>query len=100
MSEIKTCEQYVLDKVQRLEDEIEIHKGTEAVLRACIAKFDELVVTLKRVISVSVASPHRLAIDCWSTYEKQDFDYLVKALELEVPEDKTAENKSEESEEK
>ena len=86
MSEIRTCEEYVLDRIARLEDELEQRKETEDMLRTRLMEFKETINLLKDVIKVretSTKGVFNLEIDCWSTYEKSKFEKIVKALDLE-----------------
>jgi hypothetical protein len=96
MDEVKfiNCEQYVLARMFKLEQENEALKAKvadhEATIRANNERHDELMSLLKKGFKVKVAcNGTDRYVDfssVWETYDGTEFDQLVALLELEVPE--------------
>ena len=105
MNETKfiNCEQYVLARMFKLEQENEALKAKvadhEATIRANNERHDELMALIKKNAKVKLASTGTdRYIDIssvWEKYDGTDYDQLVALLELEVPEiENTAEEEN------
>lgn len=96
MDEMKfiNCEQYVLARMFKLEQENEALKAKvadhEATIRANNEHHDELMVLIKKNAKVKLAcngTDRYIDISSvWEKYDGTDYDQLVALLELEVPE--------------
>lgn len=96
MDEMKfiNCEQYVLARMFKLEQENEALKAKvadhEATISANNERHDELMALIKKYAKVKVAcnrTDRYVDISSvWEQYDGTDYDQLVALLELEVPE--------------
>ena len=96
MDEMKfiNCEQYVLARMFKLEQENEALKAKvadhEATIRANNEHHDELMALIKKNAKVKLAcngTDRYIDISSvWEKYDGTDYDQLVALLELEVPE--------------
>lgn len=96
MDEVKfiNCEQYVLARMFKLEQENEALKAKvadhEATIRTKDERHGELMALIKKNAKVKLASTGTdRYIDIssvWEKYDGTDYDQLVALLELEVPE--------------
>ena len=79
--EFTTCEQYVLAKMLKLEEE-------NKALKAEKSKFDELLTILMPKVRLTGSAPEALieTRSIWQTYDRAEFDRLVEILGLTVPE--------------
>lgn len=97
MDEVKfiNCEQYVLARMFKLEQENEALKAKiadhEATIRVKDERHDELMALIKKNAKVKIFGDSRYVdiTDVWEKYDGAEFDQLVALLELEVPEIET-----------
>ena len=98
MAEIKSCEQYVVDRLQTVEmlldQERDNHERDVAVLRKeldstlhILADAQKLIDFLAEQFVVKTYSGrYYIDINIWEQYDKETFDRLVAELGLELPE--------------
>ena len=97
MAEIKSCEQYVVDRLQTVEllldqerdnherDVAELRKELDSTL-GILADAQKLIdfVTEQFVVK-TYAGAYYISFDIWETLDKEKFDRLVAELGLELP---------------
>lgn len=104
MAEIKTCEQYVVDRLQTVEmlldqerdnherDVAELKKELDSAL-GVLADAQKLIdfITEQFVVKTYAGACY-ISFDIWETWDKEIFDRLVAELGLELPEKEVPED--------
>lgn len=98
MAEIKSCEQYVVDRLQTVEmlldqerdnherDVAELKKELDSTLHI-LADAQKLIEFMaEQFVVKTYAGAYYIDINIWETYDKEIFDRLVAELGLELPE--------------
>ena len=100
--EIKSCEQYVVDRLQTVEmlleqerdnherDVVELKKELENALHI-LADAQKLIDFIaEQLVVKTYAGAYHIDLNIWETYDKEIFDRLVAELGLELPEKEVA----------
>lgn len=89
MAEIKTCEQYVLDRLEMAERDVGSLKMDiifkDQKIEKLAADLEELVSFLQRVSRVKINEDGNKYIDFdapWEVYDREDFNYMAGILAM------------------
>ena len=104
MAEIKSCEQYVVDRLQTVEmlldqerdnherDVAELKKELDSTLHI-LADAQKLIDFITEMFVVKVyGNAYYISFDIWETWDKEKFDRIVAELGLELPEKEVTED--------
>ena len=91
MSAFKTCEEYVISLVEEKENKVIELEETLNQSRAEVARLKGAIETLAKYLKVGFYSKdgnidRYLDVSLWQNNHKEDFDRIVKAYNLNVPE--------------
>lgn len=87
--EIKTLEEYVVDKLMNLEDKVEELESINAVLTEKIKSLTEIYNRVRSDLQVRVTYDKRAHLvefeGIWEEHEPSDYNWYVKNFALDVP---------------
>lgn len=86
----KTCEQYVLNELNKEKEKVEIQRSMLHLVAGLLKETDECTDILKKYAKVHRRDNGKSAIIfeyVFEEYNKEDYDKIVDFLGLEVPED-------------
>ena len=95
--EIKTAEQYVIARLQELEDKVQEYETRLANQAHTIERLHSVINTVKvdLVVKTSPSSPnvHYVDLDAaWESYDKDRYDWYIKTFNLKVDEEGDKDN--------
>jgi len=106
MSEVKTCEQYVLNRLAEMENrnaelESQVRELTidKTHLEECLDKFVNAIKNHADIRRVQDSTSVYISFDSiWNNYDQEDFEVVKTVLNLELKEEEQQEEESEEEE--
>lgn len=87
--EIKTCEQYIINRLMELENEVDKQTDFIKTQADVISNLEKKVEYIRNLLTVKKSYNYPAVIielSIWDTHEKETFDELVRMFNLNLPE--------------